>query len=273
MIITKMLNNITIGTYLPYNSIIHRLNPLAKIVALIILLVGVFLIKDIYIYLVSTALLFILIKMAKLSIVRMFKSLKIIFFMLIFLTIINIFVISTGELIVEFYSLKIYSGALYQTLIIFFRLLSMVFLSSILTMTTKPLDLTLGIEQMLTPLKKFGFPAHEVAMMISIALRFIPTLIDETNKIMVAQTSRGVDFQAKKLKVKLKAVVSLLIPLFIACFKRAEDLANAMEARGYNPGAKRSRYNVYDWKARDTISIIISCIYLAGVICLIIIKF
>lgn len=262
-----MLNNITIGTYLPYDSVVHKLNPLAKIISLIILLVGVFIIRDLYFYLVSTLLLFILIKVAKLSIKRLFKSLKILIFMLVFLGILNVFLITTGDVVFNIFNINIYTGALYQTALIFFRLMSMIFLSSILTMSTKPLDLTLGIEQMLSPLKRFKFPAHEIAMMISIALRFIPTLIEETNKIMIAQTSRGVDFNAKKLSIKIKAVVALLIPLFVACFQRAEDLANAMEARGYNPSARRSRFIIFDWKASDTMSIIFSLLYLGVVIC------
>ncbi|MEG0365064.1 MAG: energy-coupling factor transporter transmembrane component T [Erysipelotrichales bacterium] len=262
-----MLNNITIGTYLPYNSIIHKINPLAKIISLILLLVGVFLIKDLKLYLVAIVLVFILVKVAKLSILRLMKSLKILMFMFIFLFIINLFIIKRGDLLYNFFGLEIYSGALYQTLLIFFRLMLMVFLSSILTMTTKPLDLTLGIEQSLTPLKKIGFPAHAVAMMISIALRFIPILVDETNKIMIAQTSRGVDFQASKIKEKIQAVISLLIPLFVSAFKRAEDLANAMEARGYNPNATRTRYVVFRWQLKDTLTIIVSVLFLGGIIC------
>lgn len=266
-----MLNNITIGTYLPYNSIVHRLNPLAKIIALVILLVGVFIINDLRVYLVSTIFIFIIIKISKLSILRLFKSLKILAFMLAFLGILNILMIRTGIHLTTIFNIGIYSGALYQTAIIFFRLMSMVFLSSILTMTTKPFDLTLGIEQLFTPAKKIGFPAHEVAMMISIALRFIPTLVSETNKIMIAQTSRGVDFQSNKLSVKIKAVISLLIPLFVASFKRAEELADAMEARGYNPSAKRTRFVVYTWNYLDNGAMIVSLAYLGAIICSIII--
>lgn len=267
-----MLNNVTIGTYLPYNSIIHRLNPLAKIISLIILLIGIFLITDIKVYIVSLLLVFILIKVAKLSIIKMFSQMKILFFMFLFLFIINIFMLKTGDVVFSIFSINIYSGAIYQTVVILFRLTSMVFLSSILTMSTKPLDLTLGIEQLLSPLKRIGFPAHEVAMMISIALRFIPTLVDETNKIMIAQTSRGVDFQSNKLRVKIKAVVSLLIPLFVASFKRAEELANAMEARGYNPSAKRTRFVTYTWIGIDNAAVFGSVLYLGVIICLTIIK-
>ncbi|MDL2211362.1 energy-coupling factor transporter transmembrane protein EcfT [Erysipelotrichaceae bacterium OttesenSCG-928-M19] len=261
-----MLNNVTIGTYMPYNSPIHRMNPLAKIIALIILLIGVFLINDIYIYLGSMVFIFILIIVARLSVFTMLKQMKILYFMFIFLFIINVLMLKTGDVAFTILGFDIYTGALFQTIIIFFRLTSMVFLSSILTMTTKPLDLTLGIEQLLSPAKKIGFPAHEVAMMISIALRFIPTLVEETNKIMIAQTSRGVDFQSNKLSVKIKAVVSLLIPLFVASFKRAEELANAMEARGYNPSAKRTRFITYTWNYLDNLAMIVSIAYLGVII-------
>ncbi len=267
-----MLNNITIGTYMPYDSPIHNMNPLAKIIALIIFLVAIFLINNLYVYLVSALLVVILIKIAHLSIKAMFKQMKIIFFMFIFLFVINIFMIKTGTIVFSIFSLDIYSGALMQTAIILFRLTLMIFLSSILTMATKPLDLTLGIEQLLKPLKKVGFPAHEVAMMISIALRFIPTLVEETNKIMVAQISRGVDFESNKLNVKIKAVIALLIPLFVASFKRAEELANAMEARGYNPSALRTRYITYTWRSIDTAAIAIAIIYLGVIIWVTIIK-
>lgn len=261
-----MLNNITIGTYIPYDSPIHNMNPLAKIIALVILLVAIFLINNLYIYAISAILIFIIIKVSHLSIKQMLKQMKIIFFMFIFLFFINIFMIKTGDLVFSFLGIDVYTGALLQTTLILFRLTLMIFLSSILTMATKPLDLTLGIEQLLNPLKRFSFPAHEVAMMISIALRFIPTLVEETNKIMVAQISRGVDFESNKLNVKIKAVIALLIPLFVASFKRAEELANAMEARGYNPSALRTRYITYSWTNRDSIAIGISIIYLGVII-------
>lgn len=260
-----MLNNITIGTYIPYNSPIHNMNPLAKIISLVILLVAIFLINNLYIYAISAVLIITIIKVANLSIKQMLKQMKIIFFMFIFLFFINIFMIKTGYIVFSFFGIDIYSGALMQTSIILFRLTLMIFLSSILTMATKPLDLTLGIEQLLNPLKRFSFPSHEVAMMISIALRFIPTLVEETNKIMVAQISRGVDFESNKLNVKIKAVIALLIPLFVASFKRAEELANAMEARGYNPSAERTRFITFSWTNKDSVAVAISLLYLGTI--------
>ena len=151
--------------------------------------------------------------------------------------------------------IKIYDQALFQTAYIFIRLILIIVMTTILTATTKPLDLTLGIEHLLLPFKKIGFPTHEVAMMISIALRFIPTLLEETQRIMKAQASRGVEFSEGHLKEKILSIVSLIIPLFISAFQRAEDLANAMESRNYNPEAKRTRYKQLHWKLADTISL------------------
>ncbi|MDR1781684.1 MAG: energy-coupling factor transporter transmembrane protein EcfT [Bacilli bacterium] len=267
-----MLNNITIGAYIPTNSIIHRMHPLSKIICLFILLIGVFLINDILVYAISTIFIIILILIAKLSPLRMLKQIKILYFMFVFLFILNIFMLRTGPVAFNIGSFIVYWQAINQTVIILFRLISMVILSSILTMSTKPLDLTLGIEQCFSPLKRFHFPAHEIAMMISIALRFIPTLIEETNKIMIAQTSRGVDFKAKKLSIKIKAVIALLIPLFVSAFKRAEELANAMEARGYNPSATRTRFIQHAWMSKDSVAIIISCLYLGAIICYLVIN-
>ena len=138
-------------------------------------------------------------------------------------------------------------------------------MTTILTATTKPLDLTLGIEHLLSPFKKVGFPTHEVAMMISIALRFIPTLLKETQRIMKAQASRGVEFSEGNLKDKVLSIVSLIIPLFISAFQRAEDLANAMESRNYNPEAKRTRYKQLNWQLRDTFTFV-SVVAVSGIV-------
>ena len=150
----------------------------------------------------------------------------------------------------------IYDQALLQTAYIFIRLILIIIMTTVLTATTKPLDLTLGIEHLLSPFKKVGFPTHEVAMMISIALRFIPTLLEETQRIMKAQASRGVEFSEGRLKDKIMSIVSLIIPLFISAFQRAEDLANAMESRNYNPEAKRTRYKQLHWQLADTVSLL-----------------
>ena len=166
----------------------------------------------------------------------------------------------------DIYGFEIYSGAIFQTLYIFMRLILMILITTILTATTKPLDLTLGIEDLLSPFMRFKVPAHEIAMMISIAIRFIPTLIEETQRIMKAQASRGVDLKEGKFKEKIVAILSLIVPLFVSSFQRAEDLANAMEARGYVPDAKRTRYKQLKVDKKDIITLLIVVLILVGLI-------
>ena len=157
---------------------------------------------------------------------------------------------------IPYINLTIYYSAFVNSFYIIFRLALMISLTLILTSTTKPMDLTYGLEWLMTPLKIVHFPVHEVAMTISLALRFIPTLLDETDRIMKAQASRGVDFQEGKLSEKIRAIVSLIVPLFISAFQRSDELANAMEARGYDPSKKRTRYRLLKWKMRDTLSLV-----------------
>ena len=168
---------------------------------------------------------------------------------------------------------KIYYSAIYNTVYILFRLIIMLSLSLILTATTKPLELTNALEFLMKPLKVIKFPVHEIAMTISLALRFIPTLLEETDRIMKAQASRGVDFQNGKFKEKIKAIIALIIPLFISALARSEDLANAMEARGYNPSAKRTKYRINKWALRDSIASVIILLILGGLITLMVTNF
>ncbi len=147
-----------------------------------------------------------------------------------------------------------------QAIFISTRFLLLVFVTSLLTLTTTPITLTDGLESIMNPLKKFKFPVHELALMMSISLRFIPTLMDETDKIMKAQMARGVEFSSGPIKDRVKAIVPLLIPLFVSSFKRAEELATAMEARGYRGGEGRTKYRCLQWSARDTGVFIVSCI-------------
>ena len=164
------------------------------------------------------------------------------------------------------YKIMIYDGGLYTSLKIILRVMSILFISSLLTLTTKPEEITLGIEKLLSPLAKLKVNVSTFAMMISIALRYIPTLLEETNKIMKAQASRGVDFKEGKLKDKIMQMVSLLVPVFIISFKRAEDLSNAMEARGYVIGAKRTKIDEYKTKTPDIISLIVTSLILVLII-------
>jgi energy-coupling factor transport system permease protein len=202
----------------------------------------------------------------KLSFTFIWKAMKPMLFMLAFLFVINAFLLKTGDPLFTVGSFTLYSDAVFQTLYIAVRLLLMVMITTCLTATTKPLDMTLGIEDLLKPFQKIHVPAHEIAMLISIALRFIPDLIDETQRIIKAQESRGVDLQEGKLTDRIMAILSLIVPLFVSAFQRAEDLANAMEARGYAPGEKRTRYKVLKMEGRDYILLAGAVLLLAGMV-------
>lgn len=274
------MNNITLGKYVPYNSFIHRLDPRFKIFAMILLMVGVFLNfasiwMNFIVYGVLLIFVFSIMIASHVKISALFKQLKMMWFMIMFLLIINMLVPGDPDLgyVTLFSSWKLYFSALYNTAYIALRLVIMIGISMVLTSTTTPLQLTGALEWYMYPLKVIRFPVHEIAMTISLALRFIPTILEETDKIMKAQASRGVDFQRGKLKEKIRAVISLIIPLFISAFQRSEDLANAMEARGYNPQAKRTRYRVNKWHLRDTFSLLFISIFFAGLIVLIVTKF
>ena len=256
------MNNITLGRYIPYDTIIHKLDPRTKIISMILLLVCVFLPIGYIGFGALLLLIFTLLKVAKVKVSSIFKSLKPMWFMMIFILIINMFLIQEGEVLFVLFNRPFYVKAFTQTLMIIIRLILMISVTSVLTATTKPLDLTYGLEFFMTPLKVIKFPAHEIAMTISIALRFIPTILEETQKIMKAQASRGVDLQDGTLKEKIGAIISLIIPLFISAFQRSEELANAMEARGYNPSAKRTRYRILKFSKKDVYSLIISVLVL-----------
>lgn len=257
------MDSMTFGKFIPVNSLIHRLDPRLKIGALLIFLIAIFFDAGFIGYGIMAIFVLLVAVLSNISVRHILKAIKPMVFMMLFLMIFNIFLINTGTVLFMIGSLKIYSGALLQSAYIFIRLILIITMTTILTSSTKPLDLTLAIENLLNPLKRFGFPAHELAMMISIALRFIPDLLDEAKRIMKAQASRGVDFNEGKLSEKIKAVISLIIPLFISSFQRAEDLANAMESRNYNPEATRTRYKSLSWKKIDsgalTLTLIVSC--------------
>lgn len=252
------MDNMTFGKYIPVNSIIHRLDPRLKIGALVIFLIAIFFDAGFIGYGILGGFVLLVAILSNISIKHILKAIKPMLFMMLFLTFFNIFLINTGELLIKIGSIKIYSGAIVQSAYIFIRLILIITLTTILTSSTQPLDLTLAIESMFGPLKRVGFPAHELAMMISIALRFIPDLLDEAKRIMKAQASRGVDFNEGRLSEKIKAIISLIIPLFISAFQRAEDLANAMESRNYNPEASRTRYKLLSWKISDTIAFVLA---------------
>ena len=262
-----------LGRYVGHNSFIHRLDPRNKIFCLIVLMVAIFISFPTWqmTFIVGGALgvfIIALLLIARVRIVDVFKSLRVLWFLVLLLMIINIFTPPVNATNIAFNIGKkaIYWESIFQSLKIILRLVLMIMLTILLTATTKPLDLTYALEWYMFPLKVIRFPVHEVAMTISIALRFIPTLLDETDRIMKAQSSRGVDFKHGKISSRLKAIVSLIIPLFISSFQRSEELADSMEARGYDPKAKRTRYRVLRFGGGDIVGFLLCSVVLAATI-------
>ena len=258
------MNNIALGRYLPLDSIVNRMDPRAKIMIMLFLMIAIFIPAGIWGYLLIAAFIAVALVLSKLSLGFALRSIKPMLFMMVFLLVINVFVIKTGTAWIQLGWFSVYSDAIYQTLYIVVRLMMMIIITTILTATTKPLDLTLGIEKLLHPFEKIGLPAHIIAMMISIALRFIPTLIEETQRIMNAQASRGVDLENGTMKEKVMAVLALIVPLFVSAFDRADQLANAMEARGYDPQRQRTRYKLLKMGGIDYAGMLISVLIKIG---------
>jgi len=270
------MKNITFGRYSPYNTFIHKLDPRNKLLLAILFIVGIFfqfkmdstnlIMSGIYLVLVLLLML-----IAHVSFVDLFRQLKGMWFLILFLLIVYIFVPNiSGGTVVAFYigNYPIYWKSFSMALYIVIRLILMLSIMMILTSTTKPMDLTYGFEWYMTPLKVVKFPSHEIAMTLSIALRFIPTLLDETQRIIKAQSSRGVDFNHGGLGKRFKAIISLIIPLFVSAIDRSEELSNAMEVRGYDPKSPRTRYRRLHFIARDLISFIAVVLVFAGIVAL-----
>ena len=274
------MNNITLGKYVPYNSFIHRLDPRSKLLSMILLMVCIFfkfssVAMNFFIYAILFIFIYIIMRIAHISLKMLFSQLKAMWIMILILLVINVLVKgdeSMGYIDVFNTGWIIYYSAIFNTLYIVFRLIIMLGLTLVLTATTKPLELTNALEWFMKPLKVIKFPVHEIAMTISLALRFIPTLLEETDRIMKAQASRGVDFQNGKFSEKIRAIISLIVPLFISALQRSEELANAMEARGYDPSAERTKFRVSKWKLGDTISSIIVLLSMGGCIALMVTK-
>ena len=274
------MNNITLGKYVPYNSFIHRLDPRSKLLSMILLMVCIFfkfssVTMNFFIYAILFIFIYIIMRIAHISLKMLFSQLKAMWIMILILLVINVLVKgdeSMGYIDVFNTGWIIYYSAIFNTLYIVFRLIIMLGLTLVLTATTKPLELTNALEWFMKPLKVIKFPVHEIAMTISLALRFIPTLLEETDRIMKAQASRGVDFQNGKFSEKIRAIISLIVPLFISALQRSEELANAMEARGYDPSAERTKFRVSKWKLGDTISSIIVLLIMGGCIALMVTK-
>jgi len=260
-----MLRDITLGQYYPAESVIHRLDPRVKLFGTLVFLVSLFITDNFIGYALALVFLASVIIISKVPLSFIMRGLKAIIFLLIFSVLINLFM-TRGEVVVSFWKLSITKEGIYVASFMAIRILFLIMGSSIMTLTTTPNNLTDGLEKGLGFLKIFRVPVHEIAMMMSIALRFIPILMEETDKIMKAQMARGADFESKKLTKRVKSLVPLLIPLFVSAFRRANDLATAMEARCYRGGKGRTKMKPLKYKKRDALAYLIIFAYLAGMI-------
>jgi energy-coupling factor transport system permease protein len=252
-----MMDKMIIGRYIPGDSLIHRLDPRAKLLFVFIYICIVFLANNAITYVILTVFTLALILISGISLRFFLNGLKPILWLILFTLLLQLFLTRQGNVVFHYKFIKIYDEGVRQGIFISIRFMLLIFLTSLLTLTTTPISLTDGLESLLNPFKRVHLPVHELALMMSISLRFIPTLMDETEKIMKAQMARGVDFSSGPIKERVRAIIPLLIPLFVSSFKRAEELAIAMEARGYQGGEGRTKYRLLSWRSADTISLII----------------
>lgn len=257
-----MLRDITLGQYYQTDSVIHRLDPRVKLVTTICYIISLFVVDNFIGYIIAGLFLALIIKLSKVPVKFMVRGMKSIVFLLIIAVGFNLF-LTPGETAVAFWKLRITWEGIRLAAFMAIRLVFLIMGSSVMTLTTTPNNLTDGMESLLGPLKKIKVPVHEISMMMSIALRFIPILLEETDKIMKAQIARGADFESGNLIKKAKSLVPLLVPLFISAFRRANDLAMAMEARCYRGGEHRTKMKPLIYKKRDGIAYGVVAGYLA----------
>ena len=250
------MDKLILGRYIPGNSIIHRLDPRSKLLAMFLFILLIFWANNLVTNLLLFVFVFSLVLLSKVPLKFFLKGIQSMVFIIAFTTLFQLFLTSGGATIFRFAFVRITELGLSQAGIIFSRFILIIFFSTLLTLTTTPLSLSDAVESWLKPLKVFKVPAHEIGLMLSMSLRFVPTLMDDTTRIMNAQRARGVDFGEGKLVQKVKSIIPILIPLFASSFKRADALAIAMEARGYNGGEGRTRFRRLAWKRNDSLAII-----------------
>ncbi|PXW87688.1 energy-coupling factor transport system permease protein [Streptohalobacillus salinus] len=259
-----MASSLIIGQYVPEESVVHKLDPRTKIVMIFAFVIFVFFANNGWSYLWLTAFSIGAALSTKIKLRYIARGLKPVWFLIVFTFLLHLFVTREGDVLFDIIGFPIYTGALIQGVQISMRFFLLILVTSMLTLTTTPIEITDAIETLLHPLKKVKFPVHELALMMSISLRFIPTLMQETEKISKAQASRGVDFRTGPLKERIQAVVPLLVPLFVSAFKRAEELAMAMEARGYKGGEGRSKLRELEVRARDYLAVVVFILMIVG---------
>lgn len=260
-----MVRDVAFGQYFPGSSLIHRLDPRAKLLLFIAFVAIIFCTFNYASLGITVAFCALFLIMSRISPKFYFKSLKVIIFIVIFTSLLNLFY-GTGEPIWQWWILKLTWAGIHRAVFVTVRIVSLILASSCLTFTTSPTELTDAIESLMKPLAKIHFPVHEIAMMMSLALRFVPTLLEETDKIMQAQKARGADLESGNLFKRVQALVPILIPLFVSAFRRAYDIATAMECRCYYGGAGRTRMKVLKMKKADIISFVLTGVLIGGVI-------
>ena len=263
-----MLKDITLGQYFPGNSIIHRLDPRTKLIMLVVYIVALFMATGWVAYGVLFAALVWVIRVSTIPVKSIIKGMKPLVVILIFTGLLNLFFTQEGKLLVDVWVIQIYSGGVSRAAMMVARILMLITCTFLLTYTTSPIALTDGLEALMNPLKMVGVPVHELSMMMCIALRFIPTLIEETDKIMCAQKARGADFENGSLIERAKALIPILVPLFISAFRRADELATAMECRCYQGGTGRTKMKLLRYHREDFISFGLGAMLVAAVIIL-----
>ncbi|HFI0632279.1 TPA: energy-coupling factor transporter transmembrane protein EcfT [Streptococcus suis] len=251
------MDKLILGRYIPGNSILHRLDPRSKLLAMFAFLLMIFWANNLVTNILLIAFVFGLVMLSRIRLSFFINGLKPMIGIILFTTFFQVFFTPGATILWEFWIFKLSVEGLQQAGIIFVRFVLIIFFSTLLTLTTTPLSLADGIESGLAPLKRLKVPVHEIGLMLSMSLRFVPTLMDDTTRIMNAQRARGVDFNEGNLIQKVKSVIPILIPLFASSFKRADALATAMEARGYQGGEGRTKYRILAWKWADTIAILI----------------
>lgn len=261
-----MLRDITIGQYFPGNSIIHRLDPRFKIILTILFIVMLFSGSTFLCLGIGAVFTAMIILLTRIPVKMYVKSIKPLFIFLVITALLNLFLVSTGDVLWKWKFLKITDEGVHLSIFMVVRIVLLIAGTSVLTYTTSPITLTDAVERLLSPLKKLKFPVHELAMMMSIALRFIPTLIEETDKIMSAQKARGAEIDSGSLMTRARNLISILVPLFISAFRRADELATAMECRCYNGGKGRTRLRQLKTAPRDYIALGVTLIFLAAAI-------
>ncbi|MBM7694827.1 energy-coupling factor transport system permease protein [Peribacillus deserti] len=248
-----MMDKMIFGRYVPAESPMHRLDPRAKLLMVFIFVFIIFLANNIATYVVIGAFTLLILNMSKIPAGFLIGGLRPVFYLILFTFFLHLFFTKEGDLLFKWNFIEVYENGLRQGIFISLRFAFLILITSILTLTTTPISITDGLETLFNPLKKWKLPVHELALMMSISLRFIPTLMEETDKIMKAQAARGTEFSTGPIKNRIKAIVPLLIPLFVSSFKRAEELATAMESRGYRGGEGRTKYRLLKWESKDTI--------------------